>query len=188
MEGEGGEKYSRYHFKTEGRQALTSDHDSAEGCRGEGGDDRGRLWLQTILHHNQTLKHQVTLHHITERGGGRGRDGGSRMYICMQFTVYHYCDLHVLNVCICCIISSCSPHDSLCLVPWHVHRLVSNGQHTETPLSERSQHLKKVLRNCVCVRWSETHIISIITQSFTVYMDGGRMGGEVGEGGGGRRR
>ena len=61
---------SRHH--TEGRQALTSDHDSAEGCRGEGGDDRGRLWLQTILHHNQTLKHQVTLHHITERGGGEG--------------------------------------------------------------------------------------------------------------------
>lgn len=88
---------SRHH--TEGR--LTSDHESAEGCGGEGGDDRGRLWLQTILHHNQTHKHQVTLHHITvgvwEGGrcvwGEEGRDEGSRMYTCMQVTLCT-CDLH----------------------------------------------------------------------------------------------
>ena len=127
---------SRHH--TEGR--LTGDHESAEGCGGEGGDDRGRLWLQTILHHNQTHKHQVTLHHITvgvwEGGrcvwGEEGRDEESRMYTCMQVTLCT-CDLHILMH-----LSWISPHDSLCLVPWHVHRLVSNGKHTEPPLSERS--------------------------------------------------
>ena len=40
---------SRHHTE---EQQLTGDHDSAESSRGEGGDDRGGLWLQTILHHN----------------------------------------------------------------------------------------------------------------------------------------
>ena len=81
-------------MKTE--QQLTSDHDGAESSRGEGGDDRSGLWLQTILHHNQTHKHQVTLHHLTVsvwrwgEGGGRcvGVGGGGQRFDRKVFNVY----------------------------------------------------------------------------------------------------
>ena len=100
MEGGGGKRgifmtsFQDISMKTE--QQLTGDHDGTESSRGEGGDDRSGLWLQTILHHNQTHKHQVTLHHLTVwvwrwgEGGGRcvGVGGGGQRFDRKVFNVY----------------------------------------------------------------------------------------------------